>query len=114
MIDLIINEANISGAKNEHLPYPSDAQQPQLSKLDCPTSDVERDQCQKYPYRRVVEQLMYGIVHTMVCIVYALNILSRYGHNLGPRHILFLKHLLRYVKSEIRIVCCSSFHTSRT
>ena len=98
MIDLIINEANISGAKDEHLPYPSDAQQPPLSKLDCPTSDVERDQCQKYPYRRVVGQLMYGMVHTMVCIVYALNILSRYGHNPGPRHILFLKHLLRYVK----------------
>jgi hypothetical protein len=38
------------------------------------------------------------MVHTMVTIMYALNILSRYGNNLGPRHIEFLKHLLRYVK----------------
>jgi hypothetical protein len=98
MIDLIIDEANISGAKDEHLPYPTDAQQPALSKLDCPTNDIDRAICQKYPYRRVVGQLMYGMVHTMVCIVYALNILSRYGNNPGPRHILFLKHLLRYVK----------------
>jgi hypothetical protein len=98
MIDLIIDEANISGAKDEHLPYPTDAQQPTLSKLDCPTNDIDRAVCQKYPYRRVVGQLMYGMVHTMVCIVYALNILSRYGNNPGPRHILFLKHLLRYVK----------------
>ena len=98
MIDLIINEANISGARDEHLPYPTDAQQPALSKLDCPTNDADRAICQKYPYRRVVGQLMYGMVHTMVCILYALNILSRYGNNPGTRHILFLKHLLRYVK----------------
>lgn len=98
MIDLIVNEAIISGAKDEHLPYPSDAQQPALSKLDCPNNDTDRAISQKYPYRRVVGQLMYGMVHTVVPILYALNILSRYGNNPGHRHILFLKHLLRYVK----------------
>ena len=51
-------------------------------------------QCMKYPHRRVVGQLMYGMVHTMVGILYALNVLSRYGNNPGPRHIKFLKHLL--------------------
>ena len=75
MIDLTIKEANITGAKDEHLPYPTDAQQPPLSKMDCPTNDVDRATCQKYPYRRVVGQLMHGMVHTMVGIVYALNIL---------------------------------------
>ena len=40
---------------------------------------------------------MYGMVHTMVAIMYALNVLSRYGNNPGPRHIEF-EHLLRYVK----------------
>lgn len=76
MLDLIINETNISGAKDEHLPYPTDAQQPPLSKLECPTNDSDREQCQKYPYRRVVGHLMYGMVHTPVCILYALNVLS--------------------------------------
>ena len=42
-----------------------------------------------------VGELMYGMVHT---IMYALDILSRYGNNLGPRHIEFLKHLLKYCK----------------
>jgi hypothetical protein len=42
--------------------------------------------------------LMYGMVHTMVSILYALNVLSRYGNNPGERHIAFLKHHLRYVK----------------
>ena len=30
--------------------------------------------------------------------MYALNILSRYGNNPGPRHIEFLKYLLKYCK----------------
>jgi hypothetical protein len=51
-----------------------------------------------YPYHRVVGQLKYGMVHTVVCIMYALNVLSRYGNNPGDGHIYFLKHLLRYVK----------------
>ena len=38
------------------------------------------------------------MVHTMIGIMYALNVLSRYGNNPGPRHIEFLKHLLKYCK----------------
>ena len=38
------------------------------------------------------------MVHTLITIMYALNILSRYGNNPGPRHIEFLKHLLKYCK----------------
>ena len=58
----------------------------------------QKKECAKYPYRRVVGELMYGTVHTLITIMYALNILSRYGNNLGPRHIEFLKHLLKYCK----------------
>jgi hypothetical protein len=98
MIDSIVKEANITGAKDMHLPYPTADQEPALSKQDNASSPEERLQCAKYPYRRVVGQLMYGMVHTMVGIMYALNVLSRYGNNPGPRHIKFLKHLLQYVK----------------
>ena len=41
---------------------------------------------------------MYEMVHTLMTIMYALNVLSRYGNNPAPRHIEFAKHLLRYVK----------------
>ena len=58
----------------------------------------EKIKLSRYPYRGVVGQLMYGMVHTMVSILYVLNVLSRYGNNPGERHIAFLKHLLRYVK----------------
>ena len=95
MLDDILKEANLSGHKGEHLPYPLDG--PSLSKQDNAT-DEERPKCQKYPYRRVVGQLMYGMVHTLVTIMYALNVLSRYGNDPGPRHIKFLTHLLKYLK----------------
>ncbi len=95
MIEEITKEMNLTGAKGEQLPYPVDG--PALSKADNATED-QKAECGKYPYRRIVGQLMYGMVHTMVCIVYALNVLSRYCNNPGPRHIQFLKHLLKYVK----------------
>jgi hypothetical protein len=78
-----------------HLPYPMTGES--LSKLDNATED-QKAECSKYPYRKVIGQLMYGMVHTLVTIMYALNVLSRYSNNPGPRHIAFLKHLLRYVK----------------
>ena len=68
-----------------------------IFKADVAT-DEKNVECSKYPYRRVVGQLMYGMVHTMIGIMYELNGLSRYGNNPGPRHIEFLKHLLKYCK----------------
>ena len=95
MIDDILKELNVTGSKGERLPYPMDM--PKLSRIDN-ASVSELAECKKYPYRRVVGQLMYGMVHTMVTIMYALNVLSRYNNNPGPRHIKFLKHLVRFVK----------------
>jgi hypothetical protein len=60
MIDSIIAEANMTGAKDEHLPYPNEIQQPQ--------TDEDKIRSSKSLYCRVVGQLMYGMVHTMVCM----------------------------------------------
>ena len=95
MITEIIKKANLTGAKDKRLPYPLGIAA--LSKLDSATEEQKKE-CSKYPYRRVTGQLMYGIVHTMIGIVYAPNVLSRYGNNPGPRHIEFLKHLLKYCR----------------
>ena len=95
MITEIVKEANLTGAKEEWLPYPM-GNLP-LSKKDCATED-KKQECAKYPYRRVVGQLMYGMVHILITMMYALNILLRYDNNPGPRDIEFLKHLLKYCK----------------
>ena len=95
MIDDILKELNVTGCKGERLPYPMD--QPNISKNDN-ASVSEQAECNIYPYRRVIGQLMYGMVHTMVTIMYALNVVSRYSNNPGPRHIQYIKHLVRFVK----------------
>ena len=61
MISEIVKEANLTGVKDEKLPYPM-GNLP-LSKKDCAT-DEQKKECIKYPYRRVVGLLMYGTVHT--------------------------------------------------
>ena len=97
MIDEILDGIGMKNCKNESLPYPLGGLS--LSKLDN-ASPVQQADCSKFPYRRIVGQLMYGMIHTMMPIMYALNVLSRYGNNPGPRHIDFAKHLLRYVKTS--------------
>jgi hypothetical protein len=95
MIESILEGIGMKNTKHETLPYPLDKLS--LSRADNATPQ-QLAECKKFPYRRIVGQLMYGMVHTLMTIMYALNVLSRYGNNPGPRHIEFAKHLLRYVK----------------
>jgi hypothetical protein len=95
MLENIIKETNMTGAKDEHLPTPMTGIS--LSKLDNSTPE-DKSECDKYPYRKVIGMLMYCLVHTGITYMYALNVLSRYCNNPGKRHIEFLKHLLRYIK----------------
>lgn len=88
------DEAHMKNEKDEKLPYPNPTVGPALSKLDNATDDNAED-CRKFPYRRVIGQLMYGMVHTLVTIMYPLNVLSRYGNNPGPKHIMRLLITLR-------------------
>lgn len=71
MTDSMIKEANISG--DEHLPYPTNAVQAELTRKDYVITSDAILHCSKYPYRRVVGQLIYEIVHTMVPVMYALK-----------------------------------------
>ena len=50
----------IRSRKDERLPYPI-GNDP-ISKADSATEE-QKPECSKYPYRRVVGQLMYGTVH---------------------------------------------------
>jgi hypothetical protein len=66
MITAIVAEAIMTGAPVAKLPYRTDG--PALSKEDSAT-EKQKAACSKYPYRKVVGQLMYGMVHTMVSIM---------------------------------------------
>ena len=94
MLDNIIKETNMTGAKDEHLPSPTTGNS--LSKLDNSTLE-DKAQCDEYPYRKVIGMLMYCLVHTGITYMYAINVLSRYCNSPGKKHIEFMKHLLCYV-----------------
>jgi hypothetical protein len=66
MIVAIVEVANMDGAPDAKLPDPLDG--PSLSKADSATED-QKAACSRYPYRKIVGQLMYGMVHTMVTIM---------------------------------------------
>ena len=66
MITEIINKAKLTGAKNLRLSYPI-GNDP-ISKADLATEE-QKFECSKYPYRRIVGQLMYGMVRTMIGIM---------------------------------------------
>ena len=93
-IEGIVKAANLRGAKTEKLPYPMDG--PSLSKLDNAANEDEVKESLKTPFRALIGMLSYIQGHTKPDIAYALNVLSRYCNNPGPRHVIFLRHLVKY------------------
>ena len=73
MLDNIIKETNMTGAKDEHLPSPTTGNS--LSKLDNSTLE-DKAQCDEYPYRKVIGMLMYCLIHTGITYMYAINVLA--------------------------------------
>jgi hypothetical protein len=55
--------------------------------------------CKNYPYRQVVGSSLYIFLHSLPQILYALNLLSRFSSDPGPRHIFFMSYLLGFMKS---------------
>ena len=57
-----------------NFPYPTGDLAPPLSKQDNASTPEEHTHCSKYLYGGVEGRLMYGMVHTMIGILYALNL----------------------------------------
>ena len=57
-----------------------------MSEMDCPTSDLEKDEMEKFPYRSVVGILMYLSVCTRPDICQAVGELNRFNNNPGRVH----------------------------
>ena len=93
-IEGVAKVAKVTGSKPQRLPYPLEGES--LSKKDNAKNPAEIREASKTPYRTLIGMLSYIMGHTKPDIAYALNVLSRYCNNPGPRHIIFLKVLCAY------------------
>ena len=93
-IEGVVKTAKVTGARVQKLPYPLEGEP--LSKLDNANTPEEIKESARTPYRTLIGMLSYIMAHTKPDIAYALNVLSRYCNNPGPRHIVFLKCLIKY------------------
>ena len=93
-IEGVVKAAKLTGAKIQKLPYLLEGES--LSKADNAKDDAEIRESAKTPYRTLIGMLSYIMGHTKPDIAYALNVLSRYCNNPGPRHIEYLRCLVKY------------------
>jgi len=87
-----------SDRRQHKLPL-SPAKIDKLSLSQCPTTQEEREEADRYPYREVVGSLMYLMISTRPDIAFAVNQLSKYMQNWGLLHIKAAKNLLLYIKA---------------
>ena len=94
-IEGVATAARVRGAPKQKLPYPLEGES--LSKKDNAKDDAEAAKMATLvDYRKLIGMLSYIMAHTKPDIAYALNVLSRYCNNPGPRHVEFLLCLVKY------------------
>ncbi|KAH9112109.1 hypothetical protein AeMF1_013507 [Aphanomyces euteiches] len=69
-----------------------------LSKLMCPTTDDEKTEMSRIPYRSAVGCLMYLMVATRPDIAVAVGVASQFLENPGQQHWSAVKRIFRYLK----------------
>ena len=74
-----------------------------LTLQDCPTTEEEKQKMNHIPFKSLVGSLQYIALSTRPDISYAVNQLSRYLSNPGPKHWQAAKRVLRYLKGTVNL-----------
>ena len=70
-----------------------------LTESMSPTTEAERVDMARVPYRSAVGSLMYAMVATRPDIAAAVSAVSRFMENPGSEHWTAVKHIMRYLKN---------------
>jgi hypothetical protein len=54
-------------------------------------------------YQQLIESLMWSSMHTRLDLVYSVNVLSRYAHNLDSTHCALVKRVFKYIADIINV-----------
>ena len=71
-----------------------------------PKSVEEKVQMSKVPYSNAIQSLMYVMMCTRPYICYAVGLASIFQSNLGMKHWMAVKRILRYLKGTTDYVLC--------
>ena len=70
----------------------------------CLKSVEEKEQMSKAPYSTAIQSMMYAMMCTRLDICYVVGLASRFKFNLGIKHWMAMKRILRYLKGTIDYV----------
>ena len=79
----VLEKFNMDKCKPVQTPLPSHFR---LSCQQCPNSDTEKAEMEKFPYSSAVRCLMYAMVLTRPDMSHAVSVVSRYMANPGKDH----------------------------
>lgn len=99
-IEIILEKFGMKDAKAVSTPMNASEK---LSLNDCATKTEDIKFMQNIPYQEAIGCLMYLSQCTRPDICFAVNKLSRFNANPGPRHWSAVKHLLRYLRGTTKL-----------
>jgi len=102
-IEKVLKRFNMHNAKPFSIPLASHFK---LSKEVCPRTQEEMAHMSKVPYASAIGSLMYAMVCTRHNIAHAVGVVSRYKNNLGKKHWMAVKWILRYLRGTTNQALC--------
>ncbi|PRQ29843.1 putative RNA-directed DNA polymerase [Rosa chinensis] len=102
-VERVLERFNMKEAKSVSSPLGNHFK---LSRLSCPTTQVEKDKMAGIPYSSAVGSLMYAMVCTRPDIAHAVGVVSRYLSNPGREHWEAVKWILKYLRGTSKLCLC--------
>ena len=98
-VETLLNKAGMADCNICKTPLPMNAK---FTKADCPQSEYEKEDMREEAkwFRSNLASCIYLQMWTRPDIAFSISKLSKFMHNPGPKHVVYLKHLLRYLKGS--------------
>ncbi|XP_062713882.1 uncharacterized protein LOC134290716 [Aedes albopictus] len=96
-VETVLKRFNMSECKPVKIPMNASEK---LSTKKSPKTDEEVAAMKDVSYQEAVGCLMYLAQCTRPDILFAVNVLSRFNQNPGPKHWIAVKHVLRYLRGS--------------
>ena len=95
-IDKVLHRFKMHDSKKGFLPMSHGIN---LSKMQCPSTQAERERMSRIPYASAIGSIMYAMICTRPDVACALSMTSRYQSDPGESHWTAVKTILKYLRN---------------